>query len=176
MRIVRIASPIAALLGLSLVAAVGCSKQSPPVARGRDAVPLEADSRVYRLVQEGRCAEAASILDAIPRAQHDVQWFMRRGDIHLCVYRQVRTDPARAAVVSHFEAGIRRFPDSSRLMLEFGVAYTAWDDLSTAKQWWRKAQALASQRLAADLPAYGLDHESSVKQQAADLLRIAEGG
>jgi hypothetical protein len=100
---------------------------------------------------------------------------MRRGDVFICAYRQSRSAAARAAVIAHFEAGLRIFPDSSRLMLEYGVAYTAWDDLKSARTWHERALALAEQRIAAGQRAYGFDDEAAVKQQAEDFLRILNG-
>ena len=176
MRIAPHSSRSLALLGLGLCSVTACSRPVSPAAPGRDAVPLETDQRVYSLIQNGRCDEAANQLDRIPAAQHDVQWFMRRGDVFICAYRQSKSTATRDAVITHFKAGLEAFPDSSRLMLEYGVACTAWDDLESARVWSERARDLAFRRMAAGQPAYGFDDESAVKQQAEDLLRTLSGG
>jgi hypothetical protein len=176
MRTVSVHPSYYAALFLVVTTATACSRRAPPTTRGRDAVPLATDSNVFALIQQGRCTEAAQVLDGLPADSHDVQWFMRRGDAYICAYRKSKTAPARAAVISHFEAGLRAFPDSSRLMLEYGTAYMALDDLPAARTWCERARDLATRRLAAGLPAHGFDDEGSVKQQAEDFLRMLNGG
>jgi hypothetical protein len=175
MRSVGARSNYYASLLFVVTTATACSRRAPLPARGRDAVPLATDRQVFELIQQRRCTEAGQVLDGLPANSHDVQWFMRRGDAFICAYRNSKAAAERAAVISHFEAGLRAFPDSSRLMLEYGNACTAWDDLQAARTWYERARDLASRRLAAGLPAYGFDDEASVKKQAEDLLRLLSG-
>jgi hypothetical protein len=176
MRTINVCFRYHAALFLAVTAATACSRRAPPTTRGRDAVPLATDSNVFALIQQGRCDEAAQVLDGLSADTHDVQWFMRRGDTYICAFRKSKSAPARAAVISHFEAGLRVFPDSSRLMFEYGAACMAWDDLQAARTWCERARDLAGRRMATGQQAHGFDDKGAVKQQAEDLLRILNGG
>ena len=176
MRTINVHFRFDAALLLAGIAAAACSRPATPTTRGRDAVPLATDSHVFALIQQGRCDDAAQVRDGIPADTHDIQWFMRRGDGFICAFRKSQTAPARAAVISHFEAGLRAFPDSSRLMLEYGVACTAWNDLQAARTRCEHAGDLAGRRIATGQQANGFDDPGSVKQQAEDFLRILSGG
>lgn len=162
-------------VALATLLTSACVRESPPAPVARDAVPLAVDRQVFSLIESGRCDEAARLLDALPIQAHDVQWFMRRGDVYICAYRRTASPAARSAITTHFEAGLRAFPDSSRLMLEYGVACTSFDDLTAARTWADRARLLASKRIASGQQAYGLDDERAVLQQAEHLLRILRG-
>jgi hypothetical protein len=167
---------VLAVLVEVLLVSPGCQRAPLQEQAHRDAVPLELDCRVYALLQDQKCDEAARVLEEFPTERRDVQWYMRRGDASICAFRATKSERNRRAIVENFERGMKAFPDSSRLMLEFGVACMAWDDLAAARTWIEKAKTTATRHIQRGVKAYGRDDEAAVKRQAEDLIHIMDGG
>jgi hypothetical protein len=163
-------------LFVMLLVSLACEREARREPARADAVPLGIDRRVYALLQHQKCEEAARVLEEFPTERRDVQWYMRRGDAGICTFRAMKNEQNRRAVVENFERGMKAFPDSSRLMLEFGVACMVWDDLAAARVWIEKARTTAIRHIQMGVTAYGRDDEAAVKKGAEYFIHILDGG
>lgn len=74
-----------------------------------------------------------------------------------------------------FDAGLTKFPNSSRLMLERGIGALNWNDFKTAKEWARRAKENATENIRTGHRTEGMDDEESVVEQAESLLKSLKG-